>query len=110
MHRGQPYQKLPVIVVCGLVPTESSAFAALVRDHESTPLVVGLCGHGIHYPAAIGRAIPRIYVEVEAAEALRTVVARRVAERGYLRSAVFADESAVVFCKSFLIHINLKKM
>ena len=105
MHRRELYQKLSVIVVRCLVATESSASAALVRDHKSAALVVGLRSHGIHDRTALGRAIPGIYVEVQAAEALRTVVARGVSERGDLGSAVFADESAVVFCKSFLIHI-----
>ena len=105
MHRCKPNQKLPVIIVRGLVATESSASATLVRDHKSAALVVGLCCHGIHNRTAIGRAIPGIYVKMQAAEALRTVVARRVAEGRHLVSAVLADEPTVVFCKSFLIHI-----
>ena len=104
MHRCKLNQKLSVIVVRSLVAAESSASAALVRDHKAASLVVRLGCHGIHDRTALGRAVARIYVEVQAAEALRTVVARGVSERGDLGSAVFADESAVVFCKSFLIH------
>ena len=108
MHRGEADQKLSVVVIRGLVTSESSASSALVRDHESAALRIGLRSYGIHYSSAVGRAVSRVYVKVEAAETLRTMVARRVPERRHLGSAVLADESAVVFCKSFLIHINLK--
>ena len=63
---GKIYELAAVIIIGGLIAAESAAFAAFVGDNK-TALGVGFGGHGVHYAAAVCRAVSRIHVEVEGA-------------------------------------------
>lgn len=103
MHRCQFYQLAAVVVVRGFISAERTAFAALVSDYKSA-LCVRLCRNWIHHSAAVGSTVSRIYIKMERAETFRTVVARGVSERRNFKTAVFANEGFVIFCKSFCFH------
>ena len=59
------------------VPALMAALFAPVRDNISPPRV-GLDLNGAHYAAAFGGPVPGVDVDVERAQAARTVIARRV--------------------------------
>ena len=63
---GKIYELAAVVVIGGLIAADSAAFAAFVGDNK-TAFGVGFGGHGVHYAAAVCRAVSRIHVEVEGA-------------------------------------------
>lgn len=77
MMRGQLDQHIAVIVGGSLVPAQRAAFSAFMRDDEAF-LRIGFRINGIHYSAAIGGAVAGIYVKVQTAQTVGTMVARRV--------------------------------
>lgn len=102
--RGELDQHIAVVVGGSTITAESTASAAFVRDDKAL-LGIRLRENGIHNTAAVRCAVAGIYIEMETAEAKRAMVARGIAERRNLASAVLANEAAVVFCESFLFHV-----
>lgn len=92
---------------CGsrrLVARYRAAFAALMRDDVS-PFRVGLGEDRIHYPAAGVLPVSGIYIDVETAKALGTVIAGGITERKHLEPAIKAGKTAVIFCEDLFFHI-----
>ena len=82
-----------------------AAFGAFVRD-DIAFFEVGLNEDRLHKPQALAGAITGVFVNMYRPQAERAMVARGRAERLYLSSAMSADESRVVFCKSFIFKLH----
>ena len=67
---------------------------------------VRLGKHRFKRCAALGRAITRIFVNMERPEAVWAMISRGVAERRDLSAAMLTDKSAVVLWKSLCLHIS----
>ena len=88
----------------GFVAGDAAASVAFVNYYVSL-FGVGLYLYRAEYAAAGVRSVTRVYINVKRAEAKRTVVSRRVAERLDLASAIRAGEATIVFLKSLFFHI-----
>ena len=82
-----------------------AAFGAFVGDDISL-LRVGLDEDRLHQTEALAGAVAGIFVNMNRPQAERAMVARGRAERLYLSSAMSADESRIVFCKSFIFKLH----
>lgn len=72
------YKQGNVIVLRALVVPDFSANRAFV-GYDVFVLWIGCYGYGIHYSAAITRSVSGVDIEVQRAEAIRTMVTRCVA-------------------------------
>ena len=79
-----------------LVSVNFVAFCASVKNYVSL-LGVSYYLDGLHRRATLASAVTRIYVNVKRPKAKRAVIARGVAKRQYLTSAMCAYKSVVVF-------------
>ena len=68
-----------------------AAFFAFVND-DITLFRIGLDPYRTHYAAARICPVARIYINMKRAETSRTMIARTVAERMNLETAISADE------------------
>ena len=108
--RGEPDEK---VVVVGLISLHSrlvahhrAAFFATVKDNEAL-FGVGKGLNGAKNSQAIVCSVPGIYVNMKRAKAEGAVVARGVSQGSDLSSAIYADKSLVVFCKTLVFHITV---
>lgn len=95
--------RLDFCLVRRLVSYHRAAPLAPVDYHIST-LRVTFRAYRAHYPAAGVLPVTGVYVNMQRAEAERTVVPRRVPEGEHLTPAVFAYKSGIVFSKSLCLH------
>ena len=91
--------------MCGAATLFGSAFGAFVGDDISL-LRVGLDEDRLHKTEALAGAVAGVFVDMYRPQTEGAVVARGRAERLYLSSAMTADESRVVFCKSFIFKLH----
>jgi hypothetical protein len=83
-----------------------AAFGAFVGDDISL-LRVGLDEDRLHKTEALAGAVAGVFVDMYRPQTEGAVVARGRAEWLYLSSAMTADESRVVFCKSFIFKLHI---
>lgn len=86
-----------------LVPSYLSALCASVNDNKSF-FGIGLGADGLKLSTAGVCSVPGVYIHVERPKAMRTVVARGIAEGLHLLSAMHAYKGVIILCKSFLFH------
>ena len=97
-------------VVSGAVTAELTAFGTAMDDDIAVAVLdVGLGADGLQFTAAGVGTVTGVDVNVERPEAKRAVVARGVAERKDLFSAVCTNKAAIVFCESFMFHVASEK-
>ena len=97
-------------VVSGAVTAELAAFGTAMDDDIAVAVLdVGLGADRLQFTAAGVGTVTGVDVNVERPEAKRAVVARGVAEREDLFSAVCTNKAAIVFCESFLFHVASEK-
>jgi hypothetical protein len=83
-----------------------AAFGAFVGDDISL-LRVGLDEDRLHKSETLASAVSGIFVNMYRPKTERAMVARGRAERFYLTPAMSADESRIVFCKSFIFKFHI---
>ena len=88
----------------GFVSDYSTASVTLV-NYYVTLFRVRLCFDRSENSAAIICPVAGVYINVQGTEAERAMIARCVAERQNLASAVLADKTVIVFCKSLVFHV-----
>lgn len=81
-----------------------AAFVAFM-EYDITLFGVGKRFYRAHDSATFTSSVSRIFVNVERAKALGAMIARCIAERKHLKSAVGANEAVVIFSEKFLFHI-----
>ena len=107
--RGELDYKLHIVglylcLVCRLVSYRLAAFFAAVDDNIAA-LGVGKRSYRAKYSAATVLSVTGVYINVERAKAEGAMIARGVAERKHLSSAILAGEAVIVFCESFSFHL-----
>lgn len=94
IDRQGDYQ-VKIIIRCRLVSAQCTAAGAAMR-YDIALFRVRLGKHRFKRCAALGRAIARIFVNMERPEAVWAMISRGVAERRDLSAAMLTDKSAVV--------------
>lgn len=94
IDRQGDYQ-VKIIIRCRLVSAQCTAAGAAMR-YDIALFRVRLGKHRFKRCAALGRAITRIFVNMERPEAVWAMISRGVAERRDLSAAMLTDKSAVV--------------
>lgn len=94
IDRQGDYQ-VKIIIRCRLVSAQCTAAGAAMR-YDIALFRVRLGKHRFKRCAAFGRAITRIFVNMERPEAVWAMISRGVAERRDLSAAMLTDKSAVV--------------
>ena len=90
------------LVSC-FIPYHRTASVTLM-DYYVSLLRIGLSLYGAQNSSAIVRSVSGINIHVQRTEAEGAMITGGVAEGQYLASAILADKSVIVFCKSFLFH------
>jgi hypothetical protein len=104
----KPDKLFHIIVLCRLVTALGSAFFAFMYNNEAL-FRIGLTAHGAHNATAIRRPVTRHYIKMQGAKALGAMIARAVAKRRNLVSAVGAYKARIVLFESFIFHIFTNK-
>ena len=102
MLARQLYYKLQIVgltssaAVCRFVSAQSAANGTAV-SYNIALFRVGLGRNRLHQPAALGKPVPRIFVQMLAPKAKGAMVAGGIAQGGDFLSAVTAYKARVVF-------------
>ena len=89
----------------GAVTAELTAFGTTVNNDIAVAVLdVGLGADGLELTAAGIGAVAGVDIDMKRPQTEGTVIARGVAERQDLFSAMRANKAVIVFCKSFLFH------
>jgi hypothetical protein len=108
LTRRKPDKLFHIVVLRRLVTALGTAFFASMYNNEAF-FRVGLTAYGAHYTAAVRRPVARHNIKMQGAEAFGTMIARAVAKRRNLVSAVGAYKARIVLFESFIFHIFTNK-
>ena len=109
LHGGQRDQQTKIVrlnagIVGSAIAADLTARIAPL-DQNVSLFGIGFAGNGTKNASAWICPVPRIDIDMQGAQAARTVIARGGTERQHLKPAIHAGKARIVFLKSLLFHI-----